>query len=325
MSKIILSADLGKYDVKVVGRDLEKDKEIKEVCFRTKMYDLKNGFIELQGNSYEIDFDGKQYIVGEQGTDNSNDTSKTNLLHKLCCYAAITNFIEPGTKGNEIYMVLACPLSVLQIQSAKDEYKNFIKGDGEVNITVNNKKYSFTIKEIMIKAEGSGILYLEKAMFTDKDVAVVDLGGLNMSFSLFRNGVCNNKERFIEELGGNYLVQKIREHLIRYKNGNLVSLDQAEMSLKKGYLPQGGEIDAASISSITNAKEEYFKDILKNIKQNGYEIDNLDKIIFVGGTTQNIKNQISKHIKHSFVPQNSNMTTVNGLYKIAFAKWGQNN
>ncbi len=53
-------------------------------------------------------------------------------------------------------MALACPLSVLLDAEAKEEYKNYIKGDGEIEITVNGKDYSFTIKDVIIKAEGSG-------------------------------------------------------------------------------------------------------------------------------------------------------------------------
>ena len=42
-------------------------------------------------------------------------------------------------------MVLACPLSVLLIQNAKEDYKQFIKGNGLINITVDNKEFEFEI------------------------------------------------------------------------------------------------------------------------------------------------------------------------------------
>ena len=321
VNKIILSSDIGKFDTKMIGRNLKNDK-VKEICFRTKMYELAKGDVDsIEGNSYKVIFENNEYIVGEQGSDKSSDTSKTNFLHKLCAYTSITQFIEPNTK-NDIYMVLACPLSVLQIQSAKEEYKEFIKSNKEINIEVNGKQYSFIIKEVMIKAEGSGILYLNKDMFIDKDVAVVDLGGLNMGFSFYRNGVCKKEDRFIEELGVNNLVAKVREQLMILKGGNLITTEQAEKALNKGYLPKHGDIDSESIDKIKTAKAEYFDAILKAIREHGYKIEDMDKVVFVGGTSQKILDNISA-IKHSYVPNSSNMTTVEGLYKIAFGKWGQ--
>lgn len=80
------------------------------------------------GNSYKVGFEGKSYIIGEQGQDKSYDTSKTNILHKLACYTAIAEYLELSSKDNKISIVWACPLSVLRSQPAKDEYKLFIKG-----------------------------------------------------------------------------------------------------------------------------------------------------------------------------------------------------
>ena len=322
MNKIILSADIGKYDTKMIGRAFNgSNDDIKKICFRTKLYDLNKGFVELEGNSYKVNYEGSEFIVGEQGTDKSSDTSKTNFLHKLCAYTAITQFIEPNTK-NEVYMVLACPLSVLQIQAAKEHYKEFIKGDSEISITVNNKEYNFVIKEIMIKAEGSGILYLEKERFLNNDVAIVDLGGLNMGFSLYRNGVCKKEDRFIEEFGSSALVKKVRERLIVLKEGNVITTEQAEKALEKGYLPKMGRMDKDSAYQINEAKKEYFEGVLKTIREHGYKIEDLDRIVFVGGTSAKIRDNIYT-LEHSYQPEVPNMTTVEGLYKIAYVKYSK--
>ena len=99
MKKYVLSADIGKYETEITGRDLEGTKEdIKTVALRTKMYDLSNGYIEVEGDSYVVEFDGKEFIVGEQGQSKSDDTTKTQFLHQLACYTAITKFLEAGSK-----------------------------------------------------------------------------------------------------------------------------------------------------------------------------------------------------------------------------------
>lgn len=42
---------------------------------------------------------------------------------------------------------------------------------------------------------------------------------------------------------------------------------------------------------------------------------------FIGGTTQHIKEIIEKKLKHSYIPNKSQLTTVEGLYKVAFKKY----
>lgn len=245
------------------------------------------------------------------------DTSKTNLLHKLVAYIAITEYIEENTENNQVYIVLACPLSVLKHKESKEEYKNFIKGNGEIKIKVSDKIYSFTIEDITIKAEGSGIVFLEKEKFKDSNVAVVDLGGLNMGFSLYRNGVCENDDRFIEECGSNVLTETVREELIKYKNGNLVSYDQTEQAIKKGFLPKSGKPDEESTKAINFTKEKYFNKVMGYIKAHGFKVDELDKVIFIGGTSKNISSVITTELSHSYIPEESQWCTCNGCYKIA--------
>lgn len=324
MKRYVLSADIGKYETNLVGRDLDGTAEdIKRVHFRTKMYDLAEGYIDVEGNSHKVGFEGEEYIIGEQGQEKSYDTSKTHILHKLACYTAITQYIEPNTNENKISMVLACPLSVLRSQSAKEEYKEFIKGEGEITIIVDGKTYNFEITDIMIKAEGSGIVYSEPELFEGKNTLIVDLGGLNEGGSLYKNKVCKNEDRFIEECGTDKLIENVRYQLIEYRKGNNIDVDVAEKALEDGGLKKTGEIDTESIPYLRKAKENYFKSVMKHIKEHKIDIDLLDKIVFVGGTTQHIKEIINKEINHAYVPLNSQWSTAEGLYKIAIKKYGK--
>jgi len=324
MRKIILSADIGKYETEVIGRDVELTSDsIQTVRFRTKMYDLSDGYIDVEGNSHLVEFNNKSYIIGEQGQDKSEDTSKTQFLHQLACYTAVTQFLEPGTEGNEIYMTLACPLSVLLIQDAKEEYKQFIKGDGVIKITVDGKEYQFEIKDIMIKAEGSGIIYLEPNLFTEQVVGIIDLGGLNMGWSLYNNKVCKKDDRFIEECGTDRLIDLVREQLAIYRKGNLVNKEIAEKALNDGGLKKAGKIDNESTVYIDKAKEIYFEEVLKHVKAHKFNIDELDRVVFVGGTPQHIKENITSKLSHAYIPVNSQLSTVEGLYKVAFNKYGK--
>ncbi|OPJ60680.1 hypothetical protein [Clostridium oryzae] len=216
---VILSIDSGKFLTKAIGLNTsdaasEKVTEGKRESFRSKIYYLENGDIDLAGKSYLISYEGQEVIIGEQGVlDGSEETNKATLLHKLCIYAAITRYIKPEGK-EDVYLVLACPLNLLKSPEYKEEYKSFIANDNnEVNILVNGKDYKFTIKDITIKAEGSGILYLNKERFNDCEIGLIDIGGLNMQFCKYINGVAQPESRFTEMTGSNKLVQDLKEEI----------------------------------------------------------------------------------------------------------------
>lgn len=325
-NKVILSLDIGKYDTKAMGRKLGDKVELKTTSIRTKFYDLKNGYLDVEGdNSYSVAFEDKYVIVGEQGNEISYETSKTNDIHRICGYVAITQFIEPDTKDNEIYLVLACPISVLKNTATKDKYKNFIKGEGPIEITVDNKHYTFTIKEIAIKGEGSGIVYTDTDMFKNNSVAVIDLGGLNFTFSLYNNCSCNNDNRFITEDGAFTLYRMVQDELILYKNGNLVRQDTAILATDRGYLTKGtGKPDTDSMQYIGRAKEKYLKSILDIIKSRKFALDEVDKVVFVGGTVNKLLPEIKELDYNVFIPNEPEYATVKGLYKLAYALYGKN-
>lgn len=318
----VMSGDFGKFNSKLIGRDIEASiEDLNRVIFRTNVHDLTEGSMDVEGNSFKVVYDNKEYIVGEIAQQNYIGSSKTNLIHKLSCYTAITKFLDPNTKGNIIKIVLACPISILKMQELKEEYKNYIKGDGEINITVDGNEYNFIIDEIMIKAEDSGIVYTNPELFEGKDVLIVGLGGLNQGLSLYRNKVCKIEDRHIEEAGDDELLKLIKDQIIIYNKGNIPSDDDARKALNENGIKKAGSIDPESTKFINQAKLNYFNKVMKNIKKYKIDIDKLDHVVFVGGTTQHIKDIITKDIKHAYIPNDSVWSTADGLYKVAAAKY----
>lgn len=327
-TKYILTLDVGKDSVKAMGIEhgakIESLEEVKRVCFKTRTYDLKKGYIDVQGNSHKVEFNGEELIVGEQGNDRSFNTSKTEPLHQISAYTAITQFLEPNTKSNKIDVTLACPITVLRSEKAKQEYKDLIKGNGPINITVNDKKYEFEIDNVLLKAEGSGILYLAPELFRNKKVAIVDFGGLNMSVTLLTNGTCVNpeKDRFAEEFGSIELINAIANDLTAYKGGNIVSFADAERALEVGHIKNYGKPDKTSAQIIEKTKAKFFKEACTKIASRGINISYLDTIIFVGGTTMNFHDLVSE-LPNGYVTDNSQWATTEGLFKVALKKYNK--
>ena len=325
MGKIIIMAlDAGKYDLKAIGRNVEGNPEdIKRIKFRSKMYDMSKGFTEAEGNSYKIELDGEAYIVGEQGEQSSNETSKTSLLHKLCAYAAITKYLEPNTKDNHIKIVLACPITILKNAEAKEEYKNFIKGDGIINVNVNDENYEFLIDEITIKAEDSGILYLNPEWFQNKKVALLGFGGLNMNFTIFDNSVAVPSSRFSIEFGSNRLIIDLADTLKSFLRGQNVLFEDAERALNEGVLTVLKKPQSSTISVIEKFKTDFVIRAKEELKMRGYNLD-LMEVVAVGGTVLKIESALKEIIgKEISVPSEPQWASVEGLYRIAYIKYGK--
>lgn len=324
--KYTLVLDAGKDSAKIMGGEntvLKEDiNSSQKFIFKSRTYDLKSGYIETQGNTNKIEFDGKELLVGEQGTDRSLKSSKTNELHQICAYNAITKYLESETTGNIINLVLACPVPVLSSDTDKEEYRKLIKGDGPIKITVDDKNYEFTIENILMKAEGSGVLYLIPESFKNKKVLVVDFGGLNMTVTLFTNGTCVNptSDRFAEEHGSVALINEISKALTTYRNGNIVQYKTAEEALERGYLLQYGDKDSKSIEYIDKAKNIFFNNALKIIELHSIDIADIDQVMFIGGTSEYLDKQIGT-LKNSFVTDDPQWSSVEGLFKVALKKY----
>lgn len=323
MSKLIVALDPGKYLTKAIGKNLDsKDIEPENVSFRTKMYDLEDGELDVAGNSFLVNYGEKEVIIGEQGTeDGTDETNKASMLHKLASYVAITRYIKPDTE-NEVYMVLACPLNLLKSAEYKEEYKNYIMNDGkEVSITVDGLNYKFTVKEITLKAEGSGVIFLNKDKFKEKQYGIIDIGGLNMQFCLYVNGVAQADSRFTEMNGSNKLIEGLREDLEIMRKGKPLTYEQVENALKDKVLKLKNKEVEESRPIIKERIRKYIAgDVVKEITKRRIDLDSIHPLL-VGGTSEYIKQEIKDIIEHIEVQDNPQWAPVEGLFKIAYAKY----
>lgn len=329
MNEYILALDPGKDATKYMGiKKGDSLEKVKSHKFLSRLYNLKNGFIDVEDeNSHKVIFEKEEFIVGKQGGDIKNfETSKENPLHKICSYTSITRFLKPDTKDNKISMILACPITVLQSETAKQSYKEFIKSSGPIKINVDDHDYEFEISDIMLKAEGSGIRYLMPELFKDKKVGVLDFGGLNMTFTLFTDGSCANpqKDRFAEEFGSVQLINYVADALTEHNGkGNRINVTVAEEALDRGWGLNFGKKDETTIPFIAKAKKRFFDEACQQIARRAISLSDLDTVICVGGTTQHLKDEITNTLPNSMIASNSQFTTVEGLFKVAVKKYNK--
>jgi plasmid segregation protein ParM len=161
-------------------------------------------------------------------------------------------------------------------------------------------------------------------MFKDKQIAIIGFGGLNMGFSLYKNGVCTSKDRFLEEHGVIKLTEMLSEDLTTLRNGNLVNYLMAAKALEDGHLLNEGQIVHGSVETIRKTKVKFIEEAFRLIKSHGYKIETIDKCAFVGGTTKKLDEALSGK-SHYYVDPNPQWVSVEGNYKVAFAKYGKKN
>lgn len=319
MNEYVFSMDSGKDLSKILGGKVESGNiNPKLMTLPSRLYNLDEGEMDVAGNSYYVEYEGNRYIVGEQGDEKAINTSdKAVLLHKLCIYALICQYIEPNVRDTDVSIVLACPLNLLKSKEYKERFKNYIGNDGEdIEIVVGKNNYYFRIKDITLKAEGSGVLYLDKDKFKNKQCLIIDIGGLNLQGSLYINGVSQVDVRFTEMYGSNVLNSIVRERLEIFRKGKRVTISQVESAIRSRSLT-GADGKEVIEKAIKNYIRKY---VVRPIIDRGIDLETVLPIV-IGGTVLGIKNEIEEVIPNAEIVGEPQMASLKGLYKIAFAKY----
>lgn len=324
-NEYVIALDLGKFEGKAIGkRKFDVSEDIKQVKIRTKMKELnENEYIEIGENSYNLVYENKNIIVGENGVEAEDNysTSKTTNMHKYIAYTIITRFLEPNTTNNKIQIVLACPISVLKIQGAKENYKKMIKGEGIIKIIVNGQKFEFEITDIMVKTEDSCIINTNE-LKNKNNIGIVGIGGLNMNYLQYINGDFVVKTSY--EHGSSVLDNYIKDDLTVFLNGNIPNDNDIYMASNNGYICRKGEKVKESETIINCSKKRFLQDMNVLLAKDKIDLSNLQNLIFIGGTSIKLKNQIKELYPNIIELENEEdyqMLAVIGLYRVAFKKY----
>lgn len=130
-----------------------------------------------------------------------------------------------------------------------------------------------------------------------------------------------SSDRFVEEFGAIKLINYVADDLTGYKRGNIVKFEVAERALNVGYLSNFGQIDKGSQEVIEESKNRFFDEACDQISRHGFRIEELDGLVFIGGTTQKLVEAITKKIPNSFITADPQWSTVEGLYKVAYKRY----
>lgn len=311
----LISVDPGKFATKAFT--LDKDKVKQNIYFKTRVLELKNNIsFDAQGNSFNVILNGEEYIIGEQGEEIDYNVGKDSIYHKLAVFTATTQLLD-GYKA--VRLVVGCPTSIYRNKNLRRDYKDYIWNNGSVVINVNSKLYTFLIENVLVLPEGSGVVYTRPELFKDKRVAVIDLGGLNMNFTIYDNLIPQPSSMFTLNHGYAEIETKLANELNSVYGTSLTSNDIQNI-IRQGGVKIKGSIDPKSTHIIDSVLNNYMFKLNQEIRKNNFNLDVMD-VVFVGGTSLLLHDKIKSHIPHAVVMDNAIWANVEGFYKVGAIKY----
>jgi len=310
MNKQIISIDSGKHSTKVVSH--KDNYNLVKSIFRTRAMP-NDGNLEPMGNTHSVEFQNKKYLIGDQGESFSTELSKATEIHSISAYCGITQVLNDEI-GQAVKLVYGCPVNIYKNKDYRDECKNKLLQNKEIYIVVDGKEYLFEIENVALMPEGSGVVYLFPSLFAGQRVAVIDIGGLNMNFTIYNKMVPEIDSMLTDNLGSYYLLNQIKKE-ISSKYNRVISQNDAESILSNGYIKIKGSIEEQSVKIVNDILDEYMNSIKKFIINNNHDIDTID-VVISGGTALIISDALKKHIPHARILENTQWHNALGFLKV---------
>lgn len=314
--KILIAVDAGKYQTKAIAK---YKGNTYTVTFRTKMQQVSRLGVDIQPNSYHLEFYGNEYLLGDMVSEDYSDFSlnKTSRIHQLAIYTAITQLLKKAkTPSNvDIRLAVNVPITTYKDSIQKENFKQMVEKRGHtIHLMVNGKAYSIELSDVTLAFEGMGEIYAKSDVYKDKNTIIIDLGGLNSTFCTFNGIQPLINTMVVSDLGMNILKGKIGK-VISERYGMTVSSDDLEQVLRGGYFASKGEIYEDSKVMIEEMKLEHLQQIIQFAKSRGYTF-NMSDIHFVGGGAITLRRYIKQQFPHAVIIDNPQYSNCMSFLKI---------
>lgn len=280
-NNILIAVDAGKSSCKSVTKIQGK---IERNQFRTKVQEVENLGIDIPPNTFKVEFNNKVYLVGEAVSEEKvkYDISKKSIEHLISIYLSIAKFVDK-TGITNLSLAVGTPLNIYKNKQLKEEYEQYIQGNGIISIKVNDKLIYFRINKVLCLPEGTGPIYSDINKYKNGKTTIVDIGGLNVNYCVFNDLIPQYEQMIINNLGSNILRSKIAEKLSA-EYGIYISDSDIDRIIKDGYLYINGQIQVKSKDLLLNIMKSHIEDIINYGKSRGLTLFNANgAVVFSGG------------------------------------------
>lgn len=307
MEKIIV-VDCGKDETKVVVRNTDGSNRKSKMLTRVSPYSELTQINKAAGaDLHVVEYQGKKYSVGDPSGKTSDSNSKMDETHKIMTLTAIAMAVG---NGDSVKVAIGCPLSVYVDKDAREEYLNYILPTGKVEISVDGQNKSFYIAFKVCFAESLGALFMYQDRFEGSITGIVDIGGLNINCAYFNNKKLIVDSCFTDKYGKLHMARRLRSTLNQKFDAQFAEWE-IERIMENGYVENEEETSAAIIQKEFSKNLDEIEEACKN---NGWNM-RYCKLIFIGGTSQLLKQQIMDRYKNAFIPDDSGFVNAEGFMR----------
>lgn len=316
---VLIAIDAGKDTTKYVYKNelgiLQKE------SFRTKVQEADNFGVEVQGKTFKVELENKNYMIGDMVSESklNYDLSKTSIEHKICVYVAIAKVVK-NTGNRNVRLAIGAPANIYKNALLKQQYIDYIKGNGNISININDKDISFFIDDVIVLPEGIGPIYSDLNEYRNTRVTVLDIGGLNTNICRFNNLVPDVDNMLVCNKGSNVLKAKIAD-CISESFGIMVYKNDIDQILIDGNIYIQGKPQQDSKILIKKLMKAHLEDIINFCKQNELDILNVNgKIVFSGGGSLLLKEVIQEKYSYAKIATDAQFSNVQAFYKVLSIK-----
>ncbi|MGX9931505.1 ParM/StbA family protein [Virgibacillus salarius] len=319
--QILIAVDCGKSNTKALAK--WKDRTY-TTTFPTRMQQVKRFGVEIQPNSYLVEYNGDEFLMGEMVSESYSDfnLTKNSLIHKVAIYTAITRLLQKANAPSNVDIRLAVnvPITTYKDSIQKRNFKSMIENENRtIHLIVNEKAFSFDLSDVTIAFEGMGEVYAKTEKYRKEYITVIDVGGLNCTYCQFKGIQPMVNTMISSDLGVKILLGKIGK-AINERYGLSVSSDDLEQVLRSGYFASKGEIFEDSKVFIEELKYDHLQQIVQFAKSRGYTF-NMSDIHFVGGGSITLRRYIKQLFSHAVIIDNPLYSNCLSFLKILEVKY----
>lgn len=304
-----IAIDSGKFATKAVMQKADGSERF--ISFRTKMQETAR--MDVQGKSFIVEFGGKRYLLGEQAEVISSKTTKAEELHRIAAYTALAQLAD---SGDDIVVVIGCPLSVYENAESKKQYKEYMFPTRQIDIKVNEMTKHLNVVSTIVLPESSGVIYLEQELCEKSAVGVIDIGGLNVNCCVYNKTVPVLSTLYTDNLGSNVLMQDLKNALAIKYNEDIPNWMMEDV-LTQGYLTDNMSSDGIRPGSkefIREFKKKHINKIIQKCEANGWNL-RTTRLIFSGGTSELLKEEIRSVLPGATILAEPAKANVRGFLK----------
>lgn len=317
--KLFIACDVGRHTSKAM---LNYRGNTYISMFRTKVMEVEKLGLDIQPASFQIKFNGKEYLVGDMVSEDYClfDLDKTSLQQQIATYTCIADLLQKANLKPQYYDIRLCcniPINMFKNSTLKQSYISFIENNGnQISVILNGKAFSFTLSDVTVAFEGMGVIYEQKPTPLTT-TSVIDIGGLNATLCTFTGTQPNFDSMNISNFGINILKGKIGK-VLNEQLGIAVSANDLEQIMMVGFLTHRGKVNEESKTLISKIKKEHLEQIIQFAQSRGYTFNGI--VHFCGGGSLALKEYIEQEFPDSIVinPQFANLRS---FEKILEAKY----